>query len=175
VEFDLESAQGILGRTPRILDAWLRDLPEPWTRLNEGEKTWSPFDVLGHLIHGEEADWIPRARVILQHGADQAFEPFDRFAQFRLSEGKSVPELLDRFALLRARSLSDLAAMNLTSELLDKEGRHPALGVVTLRQLLSTWVAHDLDHLVQVGRVMAKGYTEAVGPWRAYLGVLNRT
>ena len=175
MEFDLESAQEILRRTPRILDAWLRDLPDPWVRLNEGDKTWSAFDVLGHLIHGEEADWIPRARVILQHGTGQAFEPFDRFAQFKLSEGKSVSQLLDMFARLRERSLVDLAEMRLTPELLDKEGLHPALGVVTLKQLLSTWVAHDLDHLVQTARVMAKGYTEAVGPWRAYLGVLNRT
>lgn len=171
--FDLESAQAILRRTPRILDAWLCDLPEPWVRLTEEEKTWSAFDVLGHLIHGEEADWIPRARMILQHGTDQAFEPFDRFAQFRLSEGKSTAQLLDMFSTLRERSLSALAELRLTPELLAKEGRHPALGVVTLQQLLSTWVAHDLDHLVQIGRVMAKGYTEEVGPWRAYLGVLK--
>ncbi len=173
MKFDLESAQQILRRTPSTLTSLLRDLPEPWVRADEGPGTWSAFDVLGHLIHGEQTDWIPRARTIIEHGASRPFAPFDRFAQFQTGEGKSLNQLLDEFSALRARSLITLEELRLGPDQLRLEGTHPEFGVVTLGQLLSTWVAHDLDHLVQVARVMARCYTEEVGPWRAYLRVLS--
>jgi hypothetical protein len=173
MQFDLDSALQILRRTPKTLDALLRDLPDNWARATEGPDTWSAYDVVGHLIHGDETDWIPRARIILDFGASKPFEPFDRFAQFEASRGKSLDQLLGEFAIVRARSLAELADLKLTPELLNKEGRHPDLGAVTLGQLLSTWVAHDLDHLAQVSRVLARAYTDAVGPWRAYLKVLK--
>lgn len=174
MQFRLDHAKEVLGRTPSTLNALLRGLPDEWVRSNEGPETWSPFDVLGHLIAGEEADWIPRARVILEHGEARAFEPFDRFAMFEASKGKTLDELLDRFEQLRAESLKELEAMSLTPEMLMKRGLHPDLGAVTLSQLLSTWVAHDLTHVAQIVRVMAKQYGEAVGPWREYLPALNR-
>jgi len=173
MEFELAHAIEVLRRTPATLNALLRDLPEPWLVQNEGPETWSPYDVIGHLIHGDETDWIPRAQIILEYGETKAFEPFDRVAMFAESKGKSVVELLDTFAQLRAEKLRELQSMNLTSELLDKRGRHPELGVVTLKQLLSTWVVHDLGHIRQVVRVMSKQYGEAVGPWRAYLSILE--
>lgn len=174
MEFQLDQAIEILRRTPATLNSLLRHLPEEWTLSNEGPESWSPFDVVGHLIHGEEADWIPRARIILEYGEESAFEPFDRFAMFEKSKGKSLGELLDRFEWLRAESLKELEGMNLRPELLGKRGMHPELGVVTLSQLLSTWVVHDLGHIGQVVRVMAKQYADAVGPWQAYLSVLSR-
>jgi hypothetical protein len=173
MQFDLSAALEILRRTPATLDRLLRDLPDTWARLNEGPDTWSAYDVVGHLIHGEHADWIPRARVILEHGPAKAFEPFNRFAQFEESRGKSLNRLLDEFTAARTQSLADLAALNLSPELCAREGRHPDLGPVTLAQLLATWVAHDLDHIVQISRVLAKAYTEEVGPWRQYLRVLK--
>jgi len=173
VQFDLDSALGILNRTPKTLDALLRDLPDDWARVTEGPDTWSPYVVVGHLIHGEEADWLPRARVILDHGATRPFPPFDRLAQFEASRGKSLNQLLDEFAAKRARSLAELAELKLTPDMWAREGRHPEFGAVTLAQLLSTWVVHDLDHVVQISRVIAKAYTDAVGPWRAYLRVLR--
>lgn len=163
----------LLSRTPAALDALLRDLPETWTLRNEGEKTWSAFDVLGHLIHGERTDWMPRAKMILQFGESKAFEPFDRWAQERESRGKSLAQLLDEFARLRSESLNELRALNLKPEDLERRGHHPALGAVTLSQLLATWAAHDLTHLHQISRVMAHQYREAVGPWSPYLGVLH--
>ena len=174
MEFQLGQAKEILARTPVTLNSLLRDAPETWLHSNEGPETWSPFDVVGHLIHGEEADWIPRARIILEQGERGIFEPFDRFAMFERSRGKSLPELLDRFEELRGQSLQELEALNLTPELLEKRGTHPELGLVTLNQLLSTWVVHDLGHVGQIVRVMAKQYDEAVGPWKAYLPVLSR-
>ena len=173
MEFELAPAIEILTRTPATLNSLLRDLPEPWLVQNEGPQTWSPYDVIGHLIYGEETDWIPRAKIILEHGETRAFEPFDRVAMFETSKGKSTSELLDTFAQLRAKNLRELQALNLTADLLEKRGRHPELGVVTLRQLLSTWVVHDLGHIRQVVRVMSKQYREAVGPWRAYLSILE--
>jgi uncharacterized damage-inducible protein DinB len=173
MQFDLGSARAVLRRTPQTLATLLRDLPEGWVRQDEGSGTWSVFDVVGHLIHGERTDWIPRARVILRHGTSQAFEPFDRFAQLAASRGRSLNELLAEFATLRDRNLAELDGFRLGPEQLALEGRHPELGVVTLGQLLSTWVAHDLDHLAQVARVMAKCYTNEVGPWKAYLRVLS--
>lgn len=174
MEFQLDSATEILRRTPATLDSLLRHLPEVWTLSNEGPESWSPFDVMGHLIHAEEADWIPRARIILDDGESRPFEPFDRFAMFEVSRGKSLGDLLDRFEQLRGESLKELERMNLSPELLMKRGLHPELGVVTLSQLLATWVVHDLGHIGQIVRVMAKQYTEAVGAWQAYLPVLSR-
>ena len=172
--FDLINGVAILERTPATFRALLAGLPDAWVRSTEGPDTFSPFDNVGHLIHGERTDWIPRARIILAQGADRRFEPYDRFAQFRESEGRTLDDLLSEFAELRARNIAALQAMNLTDRELALEGEHPALGVVTLRQLLATWVAHDLGHIAQTARVMAKQYRDAVGPWRAYLPVLDR-
>ena len=174
MEVVLQHAIEVLERTPSTLNSLLRDLSEPWLFQNEGPETWSPHDVVGHLIHAEETDWIPRAKIILDHGEERAFEPFDRFAMFEKFKGKSIGELLDTFARMRAESLRELRMMNLTPARLEKRGRHPELGVVTLSQLLATWVVHDLGHLAQVTRVMAKQYRDAVGPWNAYLPVLAR-
>ena len=173
--FVLDEAVAILTRTPAALDAMLRGLPDPWVQAHEGGETWSPFDVIGHLIHGEEADWIARAKIIIEHGDARPFDRFDRLAQFTASAGRTLPELLDEFAALRANNLDELRAFNLTDADLDRRGRHPDLGPVTLRQLLATWVAHDLDHIVQIARVLGHQYADAVGPWRAYLRVISGT
>lgn len=172
-ELDLGHTMALLARTPATLNTLLRSLPEAWTHRNEGGDTWSAFDVVGHLIHGERADWIPRARRILEHGEARAFDPFDRLAQQRDSQGKSLENLLDEFARLRAESLDALRAMNLTPEDLNRRGRHLALGVVTMSQLIATWPAHDMSHLHQISRIMAHQYRDAVGPWSQYLGVLQ--
>ena len=174
MNFDLDDAIGLLRRTPPVLRALLSDLPEAWLRSNEGPDTWSPFDVLGHLIDGEETDWIPRARIILARGPNPAFEPFDRFRHQRLNRETPVAALLERFAALRSENVTVLAGFRLTSRELALEGIHPEFGRVTLRELLATWVAHDLGHIGQTVRVMAKQYGEAVGPWRRYLPVLSR-
>lgn len=174
MNFSLTEGIAVLERTPRVLRALLQDIPAAWTEGNEGADTWSPYVVVGHLIHGERADWIPRARIILAQGEHRRFQPFDRLAQFRESEGKSLAALLDEFADLRQQSLATLRQWNLTDEQLALEGEHPAFGAVTLTQLLSTWVAHDLSHLTQITRVMAKQYRDAVGPWRQYLSVMDR-
>lgn len=174
MEFQLDHALEILKQTPATLRSLLLNLSEEWTHSNEGPETWSPFDVMGHLIHAEEADWIPRARLILDYGEKRAFEPFDRFAMFEKSKDKSLNELLDRFEQLRTENLQELERMSINPEMLAKRGMHPELGVVTLSQLLSTWVVHDLGHIGQVARVMAKQYKEAVGAWQAYLPVLSR-
>lgn len=174
VELDLAEALPLLERTPRVLDAMLRALPSAWTDATEGDATWSPRVVLGHLIHGERTDWIPRARLILAQGPDRRFEPFDRFAQLRSGTERSVGEMLDEFAALRAANLTLLREWRLTATEMALEGEHPELGAVTLEQLLSTWVAHDLGHIAQIARVMAGRYRETVGPWRAYLPILGR-
>ncbi len=173
MEHNLQDTISLLTRIPATFDALLRDLPETWTLRNEGEKSWNAFDVVGHLIHGERTDWMPRARTIVQFGETRAFEPFDRLAQVRESEGKSLGQLLDEFARLRRENLDELRALNLRQEDLERRGRHPALGVVTLSELIATWAAHDLTHLHQVSRILAHQYREAVGPWSAYLGVLQ--
>jgi hypothetical protein len=173
VTFDLEHALAVLSRTPNVLDALLRDLPSAWIEGTEGPDTWSPFDVVGHLIHGERTDWIPRVDHLLAHGEDVPFPTFDRFAQFEASRGKHLPELLDTFRALRGESLRRLAALRLTAADLDRPGRHPAFGRVTLGQHLATWVVHDLDHLAQITRVMGRQYSEAVGPWRQYLRIVH--
>ena len=174
MNFQLNHARDILRRTPATLTTLLQDLPDEWLVSNEGPDTWSPFDVLGHLIHGEETDWIPRAKIILEHGEERAFEPFDRFAMFEKSIGKSLRELLATFEQLRDGSLRQVDQLSLTPELLAKRGKHPELGVVTLGELLATWVVHDLSHIGQIVRVMSKQYGESVGPWRAYLPILSR-
>jgi hypothetical protein len=173
MEHDLPRTVSLLARTPASLDALLRDLPDDWTQRNEGADTWSAFDIVGHLIHGERTDWMPRARMVLQSGEASAFEPFDRWGQLRESQGQSMGQLLDTFARLRSENLDALRGLNLRAEDFERRGRHPALGVVTLSQLLATWVVHDLSHLHQISRVMAHQYREAVGPWSAYLGVLQ--
>ena len=174
MDFDLTTAVPVLARTPHALRALLAGLPDAWIDATEGPETWSPYVVMGHLIHGERTDWIARARIILAQGADRRFTPFDRFAQFHESEGKSLGDLLDELARLRAANLATLAGWRLTGAQLALEGEHPEFGAVTLRQLLATWVTHDLGHVAQVARVMAKQYREAVGPWRAYLPVMDR-
>src|SRR6266550_4204563 len=174
MDFDLTSGIAILERTPRTLQAMLAGLPRAWFDATEGPDTWSPYVIVGHLIHGERTDWIPRAQVILAQGTNRRFTPFDRFAQFRESEGQSLSELLEEFARLRANNVTTLVGWQLTDAQLALEGEHPELGPVTLRQLLATWVAHDLGHVAQIARVMAKQYREAVGPWRAYLPVMDR-
>jgi hypothetical protein len=174
MDFDLPTGIAVLERTPRAFDAMLRGLGPSWTDADEGPDTWSPWVIIGHLVQGERNDWIPRAHIILEQGVNRRFTPFDRFAQFEASKGKTLPELLDEFSSLRADSLVTLAGWRLTDEHLALEGIHPAFGAVTLRQLLATWVAHDLGHIAQTARVMAKQYREAVGPWREYLPVLDR-
>jgi uncharacterized damage-inducible protein DinB len=174
MDFQLDQAKEVLRRTPATLNSLLHDLPNDWVLSNEGPDTWSPYDVVGHLIQGEENDWIPRARIILEHGESRPFEPFDRIAMFEKSRGKSLLELLARFDQLRGESLQQLDRLNLTPEMLAKRGTHPEFGVVTLSELLSTWVVHDLGHIGQIVRVMAKQYRIAVGPWKTYLPVLTR-
>ena len=175
MEHDLQQTISLLSRTPAVLNALLRDLPEAWVLKNEGEDTWSAFDVISHLIHGERTDWMPRARMILHFGESRAFEPFDRWGEIRENRGKPLGQLLDEFARLRSDSLGELRALNLGKEELERRGRHPALGVVTLSELLATWAIHDVNHLHQISRIMAHHYREAVGPWSAYLGVLQCT
>jgi hypothetical protein len=171
MEQQLPLTLSVLMRTPAVLSALLRDVPDAWTFRNEGEDTWSAFDIVGHLIHGERTDWMPRLRIVLQVGETQTFEPFNRAE--REAHGKSMEQLLDDFARLRSENLNELRALDLRQEDLERRGRHPALGVVTLSELLATWAVHDLTHLHQVSRVMAHQYRAAVGPWSEYLGVLQ--
>jgi DinB family protein len=174
MDFDMTAGIAVLERTPHTLRAMLDGLPSAWTDATEGPDTWSPYVIVGHLIHGERTDWIPRARLILDQGAQRRFTPYDRFAQFHETQGKSLADLLDEFARLRAGNLATLAEWHLAKSQLDLEGEHPEFGPVTLRQLLATWVAHDLGHVAQTARVMAKQYREAIGPWRAYLPIVDR-
>ena len=174
MDFQLTHALEVLERTPATFRALLAGLPDAWTTPNEGPDTFSAFDNVGHLIHGERADWVPRARIILAQGPDRRFEPYDRFAQYRESEGKSLADLLDEFARLRSANLATVREWRLGERELALEGEHPAFGSVTLRQLLAAWVAHDLGHVAQTARVLARQYRDAVGPWRAYLPVLDR-
>lgn len=173
VEFQFDDALPVLRRTPLVLRALLLDLPDSWILATEGPKTWSPFDVVGHLIHSDRTNWMTRVEHLLRHGDAVPFPSFDREGMFAASQGLSLRELLDRFGPLRAESLDRLAALNLTDADLERRGRHPEFGVVTLRQQLATWVTHDLDHIAQVVRVMARQYSTAVGPWRAYLSILR--
>lgn len=173
MQFNLNEAMDILGRTPAVLRTMIAGLPEPWVRNNYGESTFSAFDVVGHLICCEETDWMPRLRMCFKHGTDRAFDPFDRYGMYERDKGKSLAELLDTFAAFRAENLAALAAMNLTAADLSARGRHPALGEVTAEQLLATWVVHDLNHIAQVAKAMAYQYIDQVGPWTAYLSILK--
>ncbi|MBN9615034.1 MAG: hypothetical protein BGO25_18475 [Acidobacteriales bacterium 59-55] len=174
-EFNLAESIALLTRTPAVLNALLRGLPDTWVRGNEGIDTWNPFDIVGHLVFAERTDWMPRVRILLENGETRPFDPFDRFAQVKESDGKSLEQLLKSFSSLRSESLSALQSLNLTQEDLVRRGRHPALGVVTLSELLAAWTVHDLTHLHQLSRTMAYQYRDAVGPWSAYLGVLRCT
>jgi hypothetical protein len=173
MEHNLQQTMSLLTRTPAALNALLRGLPETWTMRNEGEGSWSVFDVVCHLIDGERVNWLPRARMLLQSGESRTFEAFDRLGHLREGRGKSLEQLLDEFARLRSENLGELSALNLRQEDLERRGRHPAFGVVTLSELLATWATHDLTHLHQISRIMAHQYRNAVGPWSAYLGVLQ--
>lgn len=170
--FNLDEAIEILERTPDVLESLLKGLNPNWISINEGPDSWSAFDVVGHLIHGERTDWMPRLQLILKDN-DSEFEPFDRFAQFELSKGKNLDQLLSDFRVLRKQNLEKLKSLKLTFKDFNKTAIHPALGKVTLSELLATWVVHDLNHLAQISRVMAKRYLDEVGPWKAYLGILN--
>jgi hypothetical protein len=173
MQYYLQNAIAVLTRTPAVLDVLLRDLPDEWTRANEGDRTWSAYDIVGHLVHGERTEWMGRARMILEFGETRTFDRFDRLAQERESQGKTLGQLLDEFADLRSQNLGELRAWNLQPEDLQRRGRHPGFGPVTLGHLLATWPAHDMTHLHQISRVMAHQYRDAVGPWSVYLGVLQ--
>ena len=173
MEQNLENTISLLARTPATLNALLRDLPDAWTLRNEGENTWSAFDVVGHLIHADRTDWMTRAKTVMQFGPAQPFPPFDRWGHIRESQGKSLGELLDDFARLRSENLHELRSLKLEPQDLERCGQHPALGSVTLSELLATWAAHDLTHLHQISRILAGQYRQAVGPWSVYLGVLQ--
>ena len=173
MEHSLDHTIALLERTPAALDALLRDLPEEWTLRNEGENTWTVYDVVGHLIYADRADWMPRARRILEFGEAKPFDPFDREGHLRECQGKSLTQLLDEFKEVRHGRLNELRGLNLAHSDLRLRGRHPALGVVTLSELLATWAAHDMTHLHQISRVIAHQYRESVGPFGAYLGVLQ--
>ena len=174
MDFDLAHGIAVLERTPQTLRAMLAGLPPTWTDADEGPGTWSPWAIVGHLIHAERTDWIARAELILAPGAARRFTPFDREAQFRESRGRSLGELIDEFATVRVENLKTVSGWRLTEAQLALTGEHPELGLVTLRQLLATWVAHDLGHVAQSSRVMGRQYRDAVGPWRAYLPVMDR-
>ena len=173
MSFSLDDTIALLERTPATLAAQLEGLPDAWARTNEGAETFSPYDVVGHLIHGEKTDWMARARIILEHGEARPFDRYDRFAQARESAGRPLGALLDEFAKLRRENLAALRALKLSPADLDRRGMHPVLGTVTLRQLLATWAVHDLTHLHQIARAMAHQYRGEVGPWDVFLGVLR--
>ncbi len=173
MRFDQRKAIEILAATPKTLRALLSELSEEWVYSNEGPSTFSPFDVVGHLIHGERTDWMPRVRVILEHGASKPFEPFDRFAMWEENRGEPLSVLLDTFETLRRANLMELEELGLSEADFDRKGMHPELGEVTLGQLIATWAVHDLNHIGQIARVMSRQYEDEVGPWRAYLGILG--
>lgn len=172
MEFDLKTALPLLERTPSILRAWLHGLDDRWLHANTGRDTFSPYDVLGHLIENERSDWVPRLHHLRQHGEAVPFPPFDRFAMWQWSKGRTVASLLDEFAERRADNVQELRRLKLGDDDMRRRGLHPALGTVTLAQLLATWVVHDQNHLSQIARVMSFQYLQAVGPWREYLAVL---
>lgn len=172
MKYNIDKAIEILERTPQVLNDLLLNLSNEWTSGNEGPNTWSPFDVVGHLIHGEKTDWIPRTKIILKYGLERPFEPFDRFAQYEVSKGKTMNELLTEFEDLRKENIEEFNSLPIQKNL-DKKGKHPELGEVTLRNLLSSWVVHDLGHISQITRAMAKQYTQEVGIWTQYMGILN--
>jgi uncharacterized damage-inducible protein DinB len=171
--FDLKKSIEILERTPAVVAGMLQGLSKEWTSRNEGGDTWSPYDIVGHLIHGEKTDWVPRLQIILSDSSDKRFQPFDRFAQARDSKDKTLSQLLEEFKSLREQNLQVLRSLDLSGEDLSRQGIHPAFGKVSLSQLLATWVVHDLNHIAQIARVLASQYRSDVGPWVAYLHVLQ--
>ncbi|MBI3135046.1 MAG: DinB family protein [Bacteroidetes bacterium] len=172
MQFNLDKSFDILTRTPAVLEMMLDGIHEDWIHQNEGAETWSPYDVIGHLIHGEKTDWITRLEIVLSDNVAKHFKPFDRFAQFDESKGKTIQQLLQEFKLIRQKNMAILKSKNITEADFSKKGIHPVFGEVTLENLLATWTAHDLGHLGQIARVMAKQYTDAVGPWKAFLPIL---
>lgn len=172
MDFDLDQSIPVLERTPSVLSALLYDIPAEWTRVREAPDAWTPRQILAHLIHGERTDWIPRARIIIKQGNYRRFDPFDRFAE--LETERPLRDLLKEFDQLRSGSIATLRGWNLKEKDLDLTGEHPELGTVTMRQLLATWVVHDLSHIAQITRTMTRAYTEAVGPWKAYFRVLQK-
>ena len=174
MHYNVDKALEILAATPNVLQTFLKDLSDDWIFSDEGQDTWSAFDIVGHLIHGEKTDWIPRLNIILGDSENKVFKPFDRFAQFEASKGKSLRDLLEEFIALRQENLNYVKRLNLNESHLNLEGTHPDLGIVTLKHLLATWVAHDLGHIAQIARVMAKQYKDEVGPWTAYISILNQ-
>ena len=173
MKFQLGKSIEILRRTPTVIETMISGITPDWTTANEELETWSVYDIIGHLIHGEKTDWMPRLKIILSESGDKHFEPFDRFAQFKNSQGKSIDQLLVEFGVLRADNLFQLQSLELDEQSLSLYGIHPEFGGVTVRQLLSTWVVHDLNHIAQISRVMAKQYKEEVGPWTEYLRILS--
>ncbi len=173
MKYSLEESCQLLERTPSVLKTLLSNLVDDWVMNNEGAETFSPYDVVGHLIHGEKTDWVARTKIILEFGLSKPFEPYDRFAQYEESKGKTLQQLLDEFERVRAENEAWLKSLNLTETDFDKKGMHPSLGEVTLRNLLSTWVVHDLTHIAQITRVMAKQYKEEMGPWPEFFRILN--
>ncbi len=173
MNFTLEKSIQILENSPNVLNAMLKNISVDWTLYNEGGESWSVYDIIGHLIHGEKTDWIPRAEIILSEKSDKKFEKFDRFAQFEESKGKSLSQLLNEFKILREKNIETLRVLDITDKDLQAKGVHPAFGEVTLSQLLSAWVVHDLNHIAQISRVMAKQYKSDVGPWTEYLKILQ--
>jgi hypothetical protein len=174
MEFSISKSIEILERTPHVLIQFTKNLSADWTMHNEGGETWSVFDVIGHLIHGEKTDWMTRIKIILSEGANKEFEPFDRFAQLEESKGKSLEQLLNEFLAVRELSLTKLKGLNLTENDLKKTGIHPKFGAVTLSQLIAAWTVHDLDHLSQISRIMAKQYKEQSGPWIEFMKILRQ-
>ena len=172
IEFSIDKALEVLEQTPETLSLFLKNLSKEWTFANEGENTWSPYDIIGHLIHGEKTDWIPRLNKIL-HDEDKNFDPFDRFAQFENSKGKTLRVLLTEFKILRVNNINYLKSLNLSHHDLERIGIHPEFGEVTVKQLLATWATHDLGHIAQISRVLAKQYKDQVGPWTQYISILN--
>ena len=174
MKFDINKSIEILARTPTTIESLLTGLSDDWLRNNEGENTWSPYDIVGHLIYGEKTDWIPRARIILSKEGNKTFEPFDRFAQLREPQDRSIEELLHKFKVLRAENLQEVRSLQINDQKLSEQGVHPELGTVNLKELLAAWIVHDLGHISQITRVMAKQYGSEVGPWVKYLGILGR-
>ncbi len=174
MKYNVAEGTEVLRTTPGVLRAMLADLSKPWIMSNYGKDTFSPFDVVGHMIHGERTDWVPRAKIILEHGDTRPFDKFDRYAMYEASKGKSIGDLLDEFASLRAANLGIFEAMKITQEQFELRGVHPALGEVTLGNLLSMWVVHDLNHIGQIAKAMAFQYGDEVGPWVAHLSILPR-
>ncbi len=173
MQYKVNEALEILERTPAVLRDLLSGLSNVWTTNNEGENTWSPFDVVGHLVHGEEVDWLVRTKIVLEHGESKTFEPFDRFAQFEKSKGKNLEQLLDEFEKLRIANIEEFKSLDIQESDLSKTGSHPGLGTVNLRNMLSSWVVHDLGHIAQIARVMAKQYSSEIGPWHEYMGIMK--